>query len=125
MLLFYNLPFIYTFRYDIFTDLFTPDPKAIIAFFIGLMGGLLGTFIRFSLRYNKPKDGLNFYRPGDILHYIGWPAFGSLAAVTINTFPFISLIIGVFAPLLYRGIEKAMQQDPTMLLPFFNKQKKD
>lgn len=112
-------------NYDIFTELLTPDPKALIAFLIGLVGGLLGAFLRFTLRYNKSKDGLHFFRDGDIFHYVGWPAFGAMAAVTINTFPFVSLIMGVFAPILYRGIEKAMQNDLGTFIPFFNKQKKD
>lgn len=114
---------LYYFRYfDVFTELTTLDPKAIIAFFIGLAAGFLGCFIRFAAR--RSKDNLPFFRPGDLSSCLVWPAFGALFAVVINTVPVISFIIGTFAPLLYKLLEVMIQKDPGSFIPFF-KSKKD
>lgn len=85
---------------EIWTELFTPDKNAVIAFLIGLAGGLLGTYLRNQLAPSKKsrREGLKLY--------LGWAAFGALTALTINLFPFFSFSVGVGAPVAYKAMEE-------------------
>lgn len=89
-------------HFDIYSDLLTPDKNAILAFVYGCIGGILGTYIRNRLitdaKPDTKKEGFG--------HYFGWAAFGSLVALTLNSLPILSVIIGIFAPAFLKGMEK-------------------
>jgi hypothetical protein len=104
-----------TIQFDIINDLLTPDKNSALAFLIGLVGGVVGSLIRSSIR--NSKDTLPFFRRGDVAQYTIWPLFGALLAVTINVHPFFSLMFGVFSPLLYVLLENKMPQFLINLIP--------
>ncbi|MBN9393088.1 MAG: hypothetical protein J0I20_33960 [Chloroflexi bacterium] len=88
-------------HYDIFTDLLTPDKNAILSFIYGLVSGWLGTFIRNSL-IPSSKPGV---KKESLTHYFGWSSFGALVALSINSQPIVSIIIGFGAPSFFKGMQ--------------------
>lgn len=91
---------IYSVYYDTIADLLILDKEAFLASVYGILGGLLGTFLRNILithaKPNSKKEGFG--------HYFGFCCFGAAFALTVHSWPVVSLVIGTLAPGLFKGL---------------------
>lgn len=92
-----------------FNALFT-SKDALLYLFNGAAGGFCGVLARVALRFEDDDLANDKVKLSDFLSMLAWTLFGGLAALNVDQNSLLSLMLGIFSPIIYRLMEKTVPQ---------------